>query len=177
VSDVYRDHVRLAPRLRVPKPLEPAVRCVLDYDRDLRLRRSVENPQLYVLERRCRRRPATNTAMRDASDMHVQARDGYIHVSTVHPVLMHRPHAIVAELKEGGRDMWADGGYEKVFDEIRYEEAWQRETRRRRRRQRFRDIALEAFDTLSRRGNPDGTDRTRIANAGLVPHEAASATP
>jgi hypothetical protein len=164
--DVYADHVRLSPRLRLPKRLELAQRYVAAYDRDLRLRRSAENPHVYVLERRCRRRPAVNTAMRDWSDLHIQARDGYIHVASVHPNLLARPWTIIAELREHGRDSWDAGGADKVLDEVEYEKQLTKEARRRRRYQMFRDMALEHFDLLDRHGNPDGTERTRVSNAG-----------
>jgi hypothetical protein len=161
-------HVVPTRRLRLPPSLAAAQRYLEAFDPSLRLRRSAETPHLYVLERRCRRRPAANTAMRDLSDIHVQARDGYIHVATVHPALLHRPHVIIAELVEQGRDTWAAGGFDKVFDEVQYEQAFMKETSRRRRIQHFRDVALEQFDLMARHGDADGrTGRTRISNVGL----------
>ena len=173
--NVYLDHVPVSPRLRLPKALEFAQRYVGAFDRDLRLRRSAENPQVYVLERRCRRRPAANTAMRDASDIHIQARDGYIHVASVHPNVVARPWGIVAELLEGGRDNWTEGGADKVFDEIVYEKAFMKHTRRQRRLRILREMALEHFDLLDRHGDREGgTNRTRISNVGTSPlHRAA----
>lgn len=166
--NVYLDHVPVSRRLALPPALEFAQRYLRAFDRDLRLRKSAENPHVYVLERRCRRRPAVNTAMRDVSDMHVQARDGYIHVASVHPNVVARPWDIVAELVDGGRDAWAAGGADKVFDEVAYELEWARETRRRRRLRLFREIALEHYDLLSRHGDREGrTERTRISNVGL----------
>lgn len=172
----YLDHVPVAKRLALPRSLEHAQRYLRAFDRDLRLRKSVENPNVYVLERRCRRRPAVNTAMRDVSDMHIQARDGYIHVASVHPNVVARPWAIVEELVDGGRDSWGAGGADKVFDEVQYEQQWARETRRRRRLRIFREIALEHYDLLSRHGDNDGgTERTRISNVGTAPQQQAAA--
>lgn len=174
--DVYRDHVPPPKALRLPTALAFAQRYVSAFDRDLRLRRSAENPQVFVLERRCRRRPAVNTAMRDRSDIHIQARDGYIHVASVHPALLFRPHCIVQELVEGGRDTWLNGGGLKTFDEMQYEEAFMKETRRRRRLRQFRELALEHFDLMSRFGDREGrTNRTRISNVGTAPLATAAA--
>lgn len=142
----------------VPLPralqLEPRFRFVADYlvqfDADLRVRKSVERPGWYVLERRLRNRPAANLGMRDLSDMHVQARDGYVHISTVHPQWLERPWHIVRALHEQGADLWDAGGHGRIADELEYEERWARITRQRRRRRLFRDIALEGYDLLSR---------------------------
>lgn len=169
----YVDHVALPKHLELPRPLLFAQRYVAAFDRDLRLRRSAETPHVYVLERRCRRRPAVNTAMRDYSDIHVQARDGYIHVCSVHPNVVSRPWAIVAELRENGRDTWASGGADKVFDEVEYEKRLMKESRRRRRIALFADIARDHYDLLNRIGNPDGTERTRVSvPSGYAPQPA-----
>ncbi len=159
-------HVPVPRELRLPAAYVHVAGYLAQHDGDLRLRRSVERPHLYVLERRCRRRPAVNTGMRDRSDMHVQARDGYIHVATVHPSYLDKPWNIVRALKEEGEDLFATGA-QKVADELKYEAEWMRETRRRRRRGLYRNIALEAFDVLARTGNGDGTERTRISAPGL----------
>lgn len=162
-------HVPVSPRLR----LEPRYRSVLDYlvqfDADLRLRKSAERPEFYVLERRIRNKPAANTGMRDLSDMHVQARDGYIHIATVHPTYLERPWRMVEKLKEAGADLWDEGGSGRVADECEYEEEWQRITRKRRRLQIFRDIARDGYDVLNRIGG----DRTRIAAPGRL-HDSVS---
>jgi hypothetical protein len=138
---------------------------LVQFDADLRIRRSAELPHMFVLERRIRNRPAANLGMRDLSDMHVQARDGYIHISTVHPQWLERPWNIVRELKEVGADLWDEGGYGRVTDELEYEEAWAQITRRRRRLQMFREIALDGYDVLSRL-NING-ERSRISAPGL----------
>lgn len=161
-------HVPVARALRLPAAYAHVAGYLAQHDPDLRLRKSAERPHLYVLERRCRRRPATNTGMRDRSDMHVQARDGYIHVSTVHPSFLDKPWNIVRALQEEGADLFASGGALKVADELKYEEDWARETRRRRRRGLYRDMAREAFDVQDRIGNRDGTERVRIAAPGPV---------
>lgn len=165
---VYRDHVPVSVALRLPDSYMLAQSYLAAYDPELRLRRSAERSHLYVIERRVRRRPAVNTGMRDWSDMHVQARDGYIHVATVHPSYLAHPDRIIVALREQGTDLWAEGGAGRVTDELEYEEAWAKETRRRRRLDLFRGLALEHYDILSRMGNRDGTDRTRIS----VPHSA-----
>lgn len=163
-------HVPVAQSLQ----LSPRHRWVVDYlvqfDADLRLRRSAERPELYVLERRIRNRPASNLGMRDLSDMHIQARDGYIHVATVHPTYLERPWRMVAQLKESGADLWDSGGAGRIADECEYEEEWQRITRKRRRLQLFRDIARDGFDLLNRLNS--GGERSRIAAPGPPTREA-----
>jgi len=156
----------MTPHVPLPRALrlEPRYRGVQDYlvqfDADLRVRKSVERPAYYVLERRLRNRPAANVGMRDLSDLHVQARDGYIHISTVHPQWLARPEAIVRALKETGADLWDAGGHGRIADELEYEEQWQKISRQRRRRQLFREIALDAYDILNRMPG----SRSRINN-------------
>jgi hypothetical protein len=164
---VASPHVPLPLALQLPRTFRHVPGYLALHDADLRIRRSVERSGLFVLERRCRRRPATNTGMRNRSDMHVQARDGYIHVATVHPAYLMRPWNIVNALKSEGEDLWAAGGHAKVANEAEYEDRWHRETRKRRRLGLFRNIAAEFFDIGNRLGNKDGTDRTRINNPGV----------
>lgn len=153
-------HVPLPPHLR----LEPWCAHVSDYlaqhDQALRLRKSVEWPWYYVLERRARRVPACNAGLGDHSDLHVQARDGYIHVSLVHWQWLTRPWNILNALREEGEDLFARGAL-TVHDELVYEEQWAKESRRRRRRGLYRDIAVDAFDPLDRLAG------TRISNVGI----------
>jgi hypothetical protein len=137
-----------------------------EHDPDLRLRRSVERGDMWVLERRCRRAPAVNTGMTCLSDLHVQARDGYIHVSAVHREWLMHPWNIIIALREEGFDTWAYTHWEDVVDEMEYEERWQLESRRRRRRDDYRGHLRESFDILSRMGNRDGTEATRFRNVG-----------
>jgi len=143
-------HVPVAERLTLPRRHWRAQRVVARFDRDLRLRKSAESAYWYVLERRIRQQPAVNTALRDLSDMHIQARDGYVHISTVHPAFLWMPHRLVARLREEGIDLWDSGGAGKIADEMAYEEQWARITRRRRRLQLFREIALDSYDPMSR---------------------------
>lgn len=152
---------------RLPVAFRHVTGYLRRHDPDLRVRRSVERPAFFVLERRCRRRPAVNTAMRDRSDMHVQARDGYIHVSLVHRNWLRKPWNIIRALRDAGVDTWAAGGAAAVADELEYEEGWAVETRKRRRHETFHNIAKEAYDVLSRMGNRDGTEVTRFTNPGL----------
>lgn len=158
-------HVPVPRLLRMPMRYRHVQDYLAQFDADLRLRRSVEQPTFFVLERRIRNKPAANIGMLDLSDMHVQARDGYIHISLVHPQWLERPWNIVRALKEEGADLWDSGGYGRVTDEIEYEEQWARVTRRRRRRQVFREIALEGFDTLNRLNA--GGERPRISVPGF----------
>jgi hypothetical protein len=138
-------------------------------DPDLRIRRSAEAENVFVLERRCRRAPVVNTSMRDVSDMHVQARDGYIHVASLHPAWLRKPWNIVRALREEGADLWAEGGAQKFIDEIEYEEAWAEETRKRRRGGLYREIAADAHGPMQRMNI--GGSRTRISNSGVVSHD------
>lgn len=168
------DHVPVPRHLRV----EPCFAHVLGYlqrhDPQLRLRKSVERGYRqqtgceYVLERRARRRNVSNAGLRDQSDLHVQRRDGYVHVSLVHRNFLHRPWNLIRALKEEGEDLFVKGAA-RVADEIEYEEAWMKESRRRRRLGLLRDIAVDAYDPLSRMGNKDGSERTRISNVGTTP--------
>lgn len=174
---VQGQHVPLGRDIMLPRAYWHVYEYLARHDSSLRIRRSIEWVGHYVIERRCRRAPSVNTAMREASDAHIQARDGYIHVSTVHPQWLERPWNIIRALKEEGADLWAQGGAEKVNDELCYEENWQRETRRRRRYGLFRDIAAESYDTVNRLGaGKERSGRTRISNAG-VPQPVASASP
>lgn len=143
-------HVPLPRGLRMPSRYGYVQDYLVQFDADLRIRRSAEQPHMFVLERRIRNKPAANLGMRDLSDMHVQARDGYIHISTMHPQWLERPWNMVRELKEVGADTWDEGGYGRVCNEMEYEEAWQKVTRRRRRKQMFREIALDGYDVLER---------------------------
>jgi hypothetical protein len=154
---------RLPASLRLPPRYRHVQDYLVSFDGDLRIRRSVERSELFVLERRVRRAPTANLGMGDLSDLHVQARDGFIHISTVHPQYLERPWAIVEALKESGADLWDNGGASQFADELEYEETWMKESRRRRRRQLFRDIALEGYDLLNR----IGSKRTRISVPGL----------
>ena len=161
------DHVRVRSSLRLEPEFRHVEGILQTCDPDLRLRKSVERSGFYVLERKCRRRPAVNAGLGDHSDLHVQSRDGYIHVSLVHWQWLTRPENILTALKEEGEDLFAKGG-NQVADELEYEEAWTKESRRRRRLGLLRDIAVDAFDPLSRIGNGDGTDVTRFSNPGTT---------
>jgi hypothetical protein len=160
-------HVPIPRRLRVEPEYEGAIAYLRFIDPDLRLRKSAECAHLYILERRCRRAPATNTGMRDLSDMHIQARDGYIHVSGVHPAWLLKPWNMVRALKEEGTDLWAAGGAQQVASEMEYEERWAKETRRRRRLGIYRDVVKDAYDPMQRMNK--GGERSRISNVGVQP--------
>lgn len=138
------------------------------HDPDLRIRASVEREGLYVLERRCRRQASVNTCMHERTDLHVQRRDGFIHVSIVHPEWLNKPWNIIARLRDEGADLWAYKSAEAFADEVEYEEHFLRESRRRRRRQDGLAYYREMFDILGRVGNPEGhNERTRFSNPGL----------
>lgn len=143
-------HVPVRRDLVLPREHRRVFGYLAAFDRELRIRRSIERPTCYVLERRCRRRPAVNASMTLRSDMHLQARDGYIHVSLVHPQWLFRPWKIVEALQTEGADTWAAGGAAKVDDELRYEERWQAETRKRRRREKYREIAVDHYAHVQR---------------------------
>lgn len=154
--------------LQLPDALVHVQEYLHQHDPDLRLRRSVERPDSYVLERRCRRAPAVNTGMRIASDLHLQARDGYIHVALVHPEWLMHPWNIVIALRDEGFDTWAYRNADQVADEVDYEERWLAESRRRRRGEDYRGHLRETYDVLSRLGNPqDRTERSRFSNPGV----------
>jgi hypothetical protein len=164
--DVYLHHVPPPKALRLPKGLELAQRYVSAFDP--RPPAAAQRGKSVRLRPRAALSPSAGGEHRHArlSDVHIQARDGYIHVASVHPNVVRRPWAIVAELMENGRDTWAVGGADKLFDELEYEKALMKESRRRRRLALFTDIAKDHYDLLDRHGNPDGTERTRVSNAG-----------
>jgi hypothetical protein len=62
--------------------------------------------------------------MRTYTDMHVQARDGYIHVRSCTGI-PHHPWNIVRQLRDEGVRPVGGRGADKVVDEIEYEERWQ----------------------------------------------------
>lgn len=162
--------------LRLPEDLAHVQDYLHQFDPDLRLRQSVERPGYFVTERRCRRAPAVNTGMQVLSDMHVQARDGYIHVSLTHLEWLYHPWNIVIALREEGADLWATGGAARFEDELDYEAAWQQETRRRRRHADGIAHYREMFDILARLGNFDKTEVTRFNNPGLPAGPSAGVT-
>jgi hypothetical protein len=112
-----RGEDRLSTHLALPRQWQNVNDYLQGHDPDLRLRASVERAGLFILERRCRRRPAVNTAMSDVSDMHVQARDGFIHISTVHPEWLNKPWNILRALRDEGVDLWAYKSSEAFCDE------------------------------------------------------------
>lgn len=165
-------HVPVPRGLELPRRYRHVPTYLQMHDADLRLRRSVEMPAFFILERRVRRRPAVNLGMRLLSDLHIQAAHGYLHVATVHYTYLERPWRMFEELKESGADLWAartfgKSGADAIEDEEAYEQQWQKETLKRRRHERFQAIARESFDILSRTGNRDGTERTRLNNPGI----------
>ena len=93
-------HQPVARALRLPSTFRHVRDYLALHDSELRIRRSVEQPGMFILERRCRRRPPVHTGRRDASDIHVQARDGYIHVATVHPSYLTRPWNMIRALQK-----------------------------------------------------------------------------
>jgi len=160
-------HVPLPDALKLDPQVAPAQGFLEQHDPCLRLRKSAETSRYYVLERRVRRQTINHLGSRDLSDMHVQARDGYVHVSLVHPQLALRPWVIVQALKEQGVDLF-EVTAEQCANDLDYEEQWAKETRRRRRMGLYRDIAGEHFDLLARRGDAEGgTNRTRFSNPGM----------
>jgi hypothetical protein len=162
-------HVPVPRHLRLEPQFEHVHGYLRFVDPSLRIRKSAERFGVYVLERRCRRAPAVNTGMRDLSDMHIQARDGYIHVATTVAIWLTKPWNMVRALKTEGVDLWVEGGHAKVSSELDYEERWTKETRRRRRQGLYRAIAGEGYDILSRL-NIHG-ERSRINNVGIPrPH-------
>lgn len=153
--------------LRLPRAYRQVQDYLSGHDPDLRIRASVERPGWYVLERRCRQQASVNTAMEERTDIHVQARDGYIHVAIVHPEFLNKPWNIIEKLRDEGVDMWATSA-QQVADDLEYEEQFVREARRRRRREDSVAFYREQFDILGRMGNKDGgNEKTRFSNPGL----------
>jgi hypothetical protein len=170
----HRGPFELSRHLAPPRRWRHVNDYLRTHDPDLRVRASVERPGWFVLERRCRHRPAVCSAMHDQSDMHVQRRDGYVHVAIVHPEWMNKPWNILRALREEGVDLWAYTSADAFVDELEYEEHWARETRRRRQRADSRAYYREMFDILSRLGNTDGTEQSRFTNPGPAPQTSAA---
>lgn len=159
-----RDHVPVDPELALPPAYAHVEDFLARHDAELRIRRSIERPGLFVLERRVRHRPAANLGMEPRTDLHIQARDGYLHISTVHSSWLEKPWNIVRALSEHGVDLW-DAGAEKVADELDYEERWLKESRRWRRKRLFQDICRESYQVMRRVGA--WGERDRISNVGV----------
>lgn len=171
--------------MSVHVPIEPALRLdagfayVEDYlrvaDPLLRLRKSASQPGFFVLERQCKRGRPIHTTRRDLSDGQIAARDGYMHVSTVHRYYLDRPARIVALLHEQGADLHQPGGYVKVDNDLRRADSDARAYRRQKRREKFTEIAADAFDIQARLGLNGG--KTRMNNAGTHPHSSTGESP
>lgn len=171
---LYRGHAPVPNALQLPPRFHFAQRYLATFDRDLRLRKSAEVQGFYVLERRKRRSPVRYLGLKNLTDQHLQARDGYDHVALVHANWLPKPHLMVRALVTEGWDIWGEGGHTEVADQAEADEQWAVENRQRRRKQMFYAKALEDYAILDRIGNPDGSERTRINNAG-VPDAAKAA--
>lgn len=153
-------HVPLERDQALPRPVAHVQGYLERHDPELRLRGSVEASGFYVLERRVRRRPSCHRlAAPEKTDLQVQWRDGYIHVSLVHATYLTRPWNIIRALKEAGGDLF-EQSVDQFLGDVDYEQTWQKVSRRRRRQGLFRDIAAEHHDLLARR------EGTRVSNAG-----------
>ncbi len=161
-------HVLVDPLYALPEAFAHVERIIRNFDGALRLRKSVSQPGSYVLERKLSRSHPIQTAQR-GTDLHLQAQDGYIHISLVHEEWLRHPENILRELK--ANDIWAQGGAETVDRQMADDERYAREDAERKRRETLREIAIDAFDPLNRMGGEGGTERTRIQNAGVVPAE------
>ncbi len=160
-------HVPVSPALRLPEEYEHVPGYLANHDAELRIRWSLDRKGWFVIERRCRRRSPVHCGRPDGGDLHVQARDGYIHVATGHPSWLLRPWNIVHALKREGADVFAEGA-KRIADDLDYEDKWRRESAKRRRREVFRAAAREMVTIGARLGAKEGrTERTRFSNPGL----------
>ena len=164
-------HVPVDPELRIPRHYAYVEDYLRAHDDALRLRRSLDVPGFYLIERRLSRSKVVHTSC--YTDAMIAARDGYIVVTHVHPWYLDRPARIVAKLRGDDNDLWAAGGAQAVDQKLRTAENEARSYRRFKRRQWTRDVASEAFDTLDRVGGRGGTERVRINNAGLPAHQTS----
>lgn len=146
-----------------------------NYDPALRLRKSIDQPHMYVLERRLSRSVTAGTSRRDGSDLQLQASEGYIHVGLVHPSYLAHPDRILQQLKAS--DSWAAGGANAMAAAYEADEWYRDEEQRRKRKEWFRDIAKESFDILDRVGGIGGTERMRFNNPGIPEVPAAPDPP
>jgi hypothetical protein len=166
------DHVPVEAALALPGCYCYVEDYLRGVDALLRLRRSANHRGFFVLERRVRRSRPPETARRDLSDQHVQARDGYVHVTTVHPWYLDRPQRIVDKLREDDGDWHAPGNsaaqwWARQEAQASAEKAQRSEARYR----EFRDFYRDSLDAVAR------TDGTRIQHPGRPPGSLAGETP
>lgn len=109
------------------RPPEWFVKQMRAFDADLRIRWSARL-QLWQIERQVKRSAHPGTIRNDGwHDDYIRAQDGYILVASVQPGKI-GPH-IFQKLRDC--DLWANGGWEKIADQIedaeqaREEKAWE----------------------------------------------------
>jgi hypothetical protein len=170
------DHVAVEATYALPshrRYVEDYLRAV---DPALRFRRSATKQGFYVLERRCRRSKPAHTSARTMTDAQIQARDGYVHVATVHPWFLDRPQRIIDKLHEDGADMHKVSA-KSLQQELIDDEQDAKNARRRKRLDDFRSRSAATFDVLDRLGNKQGFERTRMNNVGLPAPTSAGESP
>ena len=153
--------------------LDPAWQLVEDQiravDPALRLRKSIDHPGFCVLERRrVHGPPSTLDPTAHLTDAKVAARDGYVHVSHVHPVYLGAPDRILEGLRAHGNDLGAAGNNAaQWWDRFVRVDRDERAARSAAREIEMRLRARAAFPLMDRVGNAEGhNERTRMNNAG-----------
>lgn len=128
------------------------------FDPDLRVRWS-PRVELFQLERRVRRSLHPGTIHSDGwHDDQIRARDGYVHVASIPPRGFGRH--IFERLRAA--DLWANGGWKRVADELDALEAAHEEERDRKLSQDLSEISREIYDLVKHR------DGRSIYSAGWV---------
>jgi hypothetical protein len=176
--------------LALPVEYAGTAQILHDYDPRLRLRKSVDHTDLYVLEIQSLKGCPVDPRELTGHDRHVAAAENYLHICYVHPSFLHHPARILEELR--AHDLWHQVGrgpeaaarYEQqlVDDELA-----RRQQRRKTRRDWLHHTARDAFDILNRTGGVGGTEVSRWNNPGFPsltgdpathggPHERSTAT-
>ncbi len=128
------------------------------FDEDLRLRWS-SRVELWQLERRVRRSLHPGTVKcDDYHDDYIRARDGFILVASVPPNGLSR--SIFEKLRAS--DLWANGGWQKLEDDLQVAEAVAEERRRQDFSRDIRDLSKDAWNWIAQR------EGRQIFNAGWV---------
>jgi hypothetical protein len=128
------------------------------FDPDLRLRWSSKR-EMWQLERRVTRSLHPGTIRNDGfDDDYIRAQDGYILVAQI-------PHNAIARSifdKLKAADLWSNGGWEKVADQIEKYELLEQEKRDRDLNEDLKNMSKELYEVLKIR------DGRSIYNAGFL---------
>lgn len=168
-------HPAVAPEITLPPQYVAAEQLMRQFDSALRVRRSVQHPGFYVLERRTSRtKPMHIETQYDElgnekpSDMKVATRDGYLFISHVHPHFLDEPNRILEQLRAHGNDLQAPGNNAaRAFDQMVRDREEAKARRAAFQLDEWDAYFRESFDILDRVGDQHShAERMRLNNAG-----------